>query len=349
MILYEKFGAHQPLNRQSERYALEGIDLPVSTLADHVGACTASLAPLVELIRAHVFAAEKLHADDTTIPVLAKGKTVTGRIWTYVRDDKPFGGADPPASVFYYSRDRGGAHPQAHLADYIGIMQADAFAGYNTLYEPGRKPGPITDAACFAHSRRKFFKKAELALKRKAPASPLAIEAVRRIDELFDIEREINGLSAAERLAVRTERSAPLMKKMHDWMRQERAKLSRHADMAAAFDYMLKRWDSFARFLDDGRICLTNNAAERSLRGVALGRKSWLFAGSDRGGVRAADMITLIVTAKMSEIDPQAWLADVLDRIADHPAQRLHELLPWNWKTARTQPAAASDQIAACT
>jgi transposase len=348
MVLYEKFGCHQPLNRQSERYALEGIDLSVSTLADHVGACTASLAPLVELIRAHVLAAERLHTDDTTVPVLAKGKTITGRIWTYVRDDRPFGGADPPAAVFYYSRDRGGEHPQAHLADYAGILQADAFSGYVALYEAGRKPGPIFEAGCYAHARRKYFKDAELALKRKLPASPLALEAVRRIDELFDIEREINGRSAAERLAVRKERSAPLMKDMHDWMRAERAKLSRHADTAKAFDYMLKRWDAFTRFLHDGRICLSNNAAERAVRGVALGRKSWLFAGSDRGGVRAADMLTLIHTAKLNDIDPQAWLADLLDRIADHPAQRLHELLPWNWKAANTHDV-KQNQIAART
>jgi transposase len=342
MVLFEKFGCHQPLNRQSERYAREGIDLSVSTLADHVGACTASLAPLVELVRAHVLAAERLHGDDTTIPVLARGKTAAGRIWTYVRDDEPFGGQDPPAAIFYYSRDRGGRHPQSHLAGYAGILQADAYSGFNELYKADRCGGAIAEAACFAHARRKFYAIADLALKNNHIPSPLAIEAVRRIDALFDIERRIKGLSTAERLAVRAECSVPLMDELHAWMRQERAKFSRHADIAKAFDYMLKRWQAFARFLHDGRICLTNNAAERALRGIALGRKAWLFAGSDRGGVRAADMFTLIQTAKLNDIDPEAWLADVLDRIADHPVQSLHELLPWNWKKQRTPAAQAA-------
>jgi len=348
MLVFEKFGQHQPLNRQAERYTREGVPLSLSTLADQVGACCVVLDPIVELLRAHVFAGERVHGDDTTVPVLAKGQTDLARSWVYVRDDRPFGGLAPPAAVFYYSRDRRGEHPQSHLANYAGILQADAFTGYNKLYEPDRLPGPITEAGCWSHSRRKFFELADLTriAKRKAQggkpafASPMALEGVRRIDALFDIEREINGKSAAERLAVRQKLSAPLVAELADWMNAARARLSPHDDTAKAMNYMLNRWPAFTRFLEDGRICLTNNAAERALRGIALGRKSWLFAGSDRGGQRAAKMYSLIVTAKMNDIDPQAWLADVLARIADHPAHRLEELLPWNWKARSVKLAA---------
>jgi transposase len=340
MILFEKFGQHQPLNRQAERYTREGVPLSLSTLADQVGGCCAVLAPLVSRIEAHVFAAERLHGDDTTVPVLAKGKTHTGRCWVYVRDDHPFGGPDPPAAMFYYSRDRTGAHPQAHLADYAGILQADAFAGYNKLYAADRKPGPLVEAACWVHARRPFFVMADIAANARRRAqgkialiSPLALEMVRRIDALFEIDRAINGQSAERRRAVRQELSAPLVADLQRWMREQRSKLSRGNDVAKAMDYMLRRWPAFTRFLDDGRICLSNNAAERALRGIALGRKSWLFAGSDRGGQRAAAIYSLIVSAKMNNVDPQAWLADVLARIAEHPARKLDELLPWNWQS----------------
>jgi transposase len=335
MILYAKFGEHQPLNRQSESYAREGIDLDVSTMADHVGAGAAVLTPLCELIRHHVFGAERVHGDDTTVPVLAKGKTITARLWTYVRDDRPFAGPDPPAAIFYYSRNRNGEHPARHLAGYDGILQADAYAGFGELYDGKRKPGPITEAACWSHGRRHFFEMADL---RKAP---LAIEAVRRIDQIFAIERKINGLPVGDRLTVRQHESKPLVADLEKWMRADRGRLSRHAETAQAIDYMLKRWAAFTRFLDDGRICLTNNAAERALRGIALGRRAWLFAGSDRGGERAAAIYTLIATAKLNDINPQAWLANVLARIADHPASRLYELLPWHWKTLSDQAAAA--------
>jgi len=325
-ILYAKFGQHQPLNRQSDLYAREGVEIDTSTLADWVGACTATLQPLCELIRRHVLGAGRIHGDDTTVPVLAKGKTITGRLWTYVRDDRPFGGADPPAAIFFYSRDRGGQHPERHLTGYTGILQADAYGGFNDLYRADRKPGPITEAACWAHGRRKFFALAELT------KAPLALEAVRRIDAIFAIEREINGRSAADRLARRQADVAPLVAALERWMRVERGRVSRHAEIGKAIDYMLKRWPAFTGFLDDGRICLSNNAAERALRGVAIGRKAWLFAGSDRGGERAAAMYSLIVTAKLSGVDPQAWLSDVLRRINDHAASNLDELLPWNSK-----------------
>jgi transposase len=346
MILFEKFGQHQPLNRQSERYAREGIDLSLSTLADQVGACAAALRPLHALIERHVLAAERLHGDDTTVPILAKGKTETGRVWTYVRDDRPFGGKDPPAALYCASRDRSGEHPERHLNGFVGVLQADAYGGYNRLYRSDRRPGPIVEALCWSHGRRKFFELADIAAnarrgKNAAPISPIALEAVKRIDPIFDIEREINGVSAEERLAARRLRSAPLVATLEEWMRAERAKLSRHSAVAKAVDYMLTRWPAFTRFLDDGRICLTNNAAERALRGLALGRKSWLFAGSERGAKRAAIMYTLIQTAKLNDVDPQAWLADVLSRIAETPQNRLSELLPWNWMSDRRSRAAA--------
>jgi transposase len=336
MILFEKFGQHQPLNRQSERYAREGVELSLSTLADQVGACAAALRPLHALIEAHVLSAERLHGDDTTVPILAKGRTKTGRVWVYVRDDRPFGGKDPPAALFYASRDRTREYPERHLADWAGILQADAFDGYNRLYLADRRPGPIVEALCWSHARRKFFELADIAAnarrgKQAAPISPIALEAVKRIDAIFDVEREINGLSVEKRLAARQERSAALVAALEAWMRAERAKLSRHAAVAKAMDYMLTRWGAFTRFLDDGRICLTNNAAERALRGLALGRKSWLFAGSERGAERAALMYTLIQTARLNDIDPQAWLAGVLARIADMPQTKLADLLPWNW------------------
>jgi transposase len=336
MILFEKFGQHQPLNRQSERYAREGIDLSVSTLADQVGTCAMVLRPLHALIEAHVLAAQRLHGDDTTVPILAKGKTVKGHIWTYVRDDRPFGGHAPPAALYYASRDRRHEHPVRHLQGFTGILQADAYGGYNALYDPSRMPGAVTPALCWGHARRQFFELADIAAnarrgKSAAAISPVALEAVRRIDVLFDIERGINGLDADERLRIRKEQSAPLLAALETWLREQRSRMSRSASVAGPIDYMLKRWDWFARFIGDGRVCLTNNAAERALRGFALGRKSWLFAGSDRGADRAAVMATLIVTAKLNGVDPQAWLADVLTRIASLPQGRLHELLPWNW------------------
>ena len=348
MIVFEKFGQHQPLNRQAERYALEGVPIALSTMADAVGSVCVALDPLGRLVESHVMAAERLHGDDTTVPVLSKGKTDTGRCWIYVRDDRPFGGTGPPAAMFYYSRDRKGEHPQAHLARYAGILQADAYDGYNRLYQAGRSPGPILEAACWVHARRPFFAMADIEenARRKASGkkeialSPIAIEIVRRIDALFEIERSINGKRADERLAVRQTLSRPLVDDLHVYLRAQVARLARGHDLAKAINYILKRWTSFTLFLQDGRVCLSNNAAERGLRGIALGRKSWLFCGSDRGGQRAAAMYSLVVTAKMNGIDPQAWLTDVLSRIATHPAHRLDELLPWNW-TPRASAIAA--------
>jgi transposase len=270
------------------------------------------------------------------VPLLARGRTETARLWSYVRDDRPFGGPAPPAVLFRFSRDRRGEHPQQHLATWAGILQADAYAGFNVLFDPNRAAGPILPALCWSHARRKLFELADIATNARRgtkapPISPIALEAVKRIDAVFDLERAIVGLSAAERLRVRKADIAPLVDDLHGWMTAERAGLSRHAPVAKAMDYMLTRWQRFTPFLEDARICLTNNAAERSLRGVALGRKSWLFAGSERGGHRAAFMYTLIGTAKLNAIDPQAWLADVIARIASTPITNLDDLLPWNW------------------
>jgi hypothetical protein len=244
--------------------------------------------------------------------------------------------------VFFYSPDRRGEHAERHLAGFDGTLQADAYAGFNKLYDGARRPHPVTEAACWAHGRRNFFELADPALRKKNLLSPIALEAVKRIDAVFAIEREINGLSAQTRLAMRQQRILPLIDELGSWMRAERARLSRHADVAKAFDYMLTRWSAFTVFLRDGRICLTNNAAERALRGIALGRKAWLFAGSDRGGERAAVIYSLIATAKLNDVDPQAWLADVLARIADHPLRRLDELLPWHWRKPATVHSAAA-------
>jgi transposase len=334
-ILFCKYCMHLPLSRQSAAYAREGIELDVSTIADWVGATAATLMPLVEAIKAHVFAAERIHADDTTVPVLAKGKTRTGRLWTYARDDRPFAGPEPPAAVFFYSRDRGGEHPERHLAGYAGLMQADAYAGFNRLYEPSRRPGAIIEAACWAHARRKFF---DLARINKAP---IALEAVERIDALFAIERDINGMTPAQRVQVRAERSRPLVIELETWLREQRAKLSRSSETGKAINYSLNLWTALTRFLDDGRLCMSNNAAERAVRCVAVGRKNWTFAGSDAGGRRAAAIYTLIETAKLNDIDPQAWLADVLARLHDHPAKQISQLLPWNWRQQRLAAEAA--------
>ena len=340
MVLYDKYALHQPLHRQSKEFARAGLDLPVSTLADHVGAAALALAPLYALIEAHVFRADRVHGDDTTVPLLAKNKTITARLWTYVRDDKPFGGPDPPAAVYYFSRDRTGEHPQDHLRRFHGVLQADAYGGYKALYAEDRLGGAITEAACWSHGRRKFFVLADVAAKARDPRvvlSPIALEAVQRIDAIFDIEREINGLDPEQRRIARQERTKPLVGDLHTWMIAQRGRVSGATPIGKALHYMLVRWQAFARFLDDGRICISNNAAERALRDIAIGRKSWLFAGSDRGGQRAAMIYSLIMTAKLNHVDPHAWLADVLYRIADHPAGRLEELLPWNWATT-TRP-----------
>jgi transposase len=236
--------------------------------------------------------------------------------------------------VFFYARDRGGEHPERHLAGFAGLMQADAYAGFNRLYEAARKPAPIIEAACWAHARRKFFDLARIV------KAPIASEAVARIDALFAIEREINGLAPKQRVAVRIERSRPLVIELEGWLREQRSMVSKNSETGKAIDYSLKRWTKLTRFLDDGRLCMTNNAAERELRAVAVGRRNWTFAGSDEGGKRAAAIYTLVASAKLNNVDPQAWLADVLARMPDYPAKRIGDLLPWNWRAERRAAAA---------
>jgi transposase len=322
-VLTAKFCDHLPLYRQSEIYAREGVDLDRSTLAKWVGESSSLLAPLVEVLRRYVLSADKLHGDDTPVPVLAPGtgKTKTGRLWTYVRDDRPSGSLDAPAVWFAYSPDRKGEHPQRHLAHFRGILQADAYAGFNKLYEDGL----IQEAPCMAHIRRKFFDLME------AHRSPVATEAVERIALLYAIEKEIRGRSPDERRRVRNARARPLIESMHLWLLTSLGKLSRKSDTAAAIHYALSLWDAMVRYLDDGRIEIDNSAAERALRGVAVGRRNYLFAGSDRGGERAAVFYTLIGAAKLNDLDPEAYLQHVLTHIADYPINRIEELLPWNF------------------
>lgn len=343
MIAFDKYGQHQPLNRQSERIAREGIDLSLSTLADLIGHACVALTPIHALIARHVLDAGRLHGDDTTVPLLARGGTRTARLWTYVRDDRPWDGDAPPAALFHFSTDRRKEHPTRHLAEWHGVLQSDVYGGYNDLYLADRSPGPVRSALCWSHARRKFFELADIkAIARKGKKvaqeiSPIALDAVTRIDAIFAVERDITGLSDAARHEARQQWVAPMVNDLHDWMLAERARMSKHNPVAKAINYILEGtgcWEAFTAFLGDGRLCLTNNAAERALRGIALGRKSWLFAGSERGGDRAAFMYTLIVTAKMNDIDPQAWMADVLARLPDMPVSRLPELLPWNWKAA---------------
>ena len=340
-LAFNKFGLNQPLNSQRDRLESQGFAFSLSTLADQIGWIAAATKPVFRLLEDHAFGGGRLHADDTTVPLLAKYKTDIARMWTYVCDDTPFGGERASAALFYYSRNRKGEHSREHLAGFKGILQADNYAGYNALYDPGRPEGQIIHAACWAHARRYLFELADIAtqLKQKPGKrviiSPLALEAVQRIDRIFHIERDINGQPAAERLAVRQILSAPLVEDLGNWMREQRSQLSSKDEVGKKMDYMLNAWPAFTAFLDDGRICLTNNAAERAIRAVARGRKAWLFVGSDRGGERAAMMFSLIATCRLNDVDPLAWLTDVLTRIADLPQTRLHELLPWQWKKLR--------------
>ena len=328
-VLVAKYGDHCPLYRQSEIYAREGVELDRSTLADWVGGTSRLLAPLVEALRRHVMAGNKIHGDDTPVPVLApgRGKTKTGRLWTYVRDDRPAGDVTPPAVWYCYTPDRKGEHPKAHLSEFTGTLQADAYAGYERVYEDGR----IQEAACWAHVRRKFY---DLLVAHK---SPVAAEAIERIAKLYAIEDEIRGRPPEERREIRNTRSRPLLESLKQWLEETLGKLSKKSDTAMAVRYALGRWEALMRYCDDGRIEVDNNAAERSLRAVVLGRKNYLFNGSDAGGERAAAIYSLISSAKLNGLNPEAYLRKVLERIADHPINRIEELLPWNLATELTR------------
>ncbi len=339
-VLVAKYVDHSPLHRQSTIYARAGVELDRSTLADWVGHGAALLQALADGITKHVKAGTALHADDTPVPVLDPGRqrTKTGRLWVLVRDERPWGGPAPPAVTYLYSPDRKGEQAQALLDGCRGFLHADGYAGFAKLYVPAEL-APLTEVGCWAHARRKLYDV------HAATNSPLAREALERIAQLFAIEAEINGHEPAHRLAARQELSLPKLDTLRAFLEHSLATISKKSSLAGAIRYSLARWPALCRFATDGRLEMTNNAAERAIRPLALGRKNWLFAGSDNGGRRAATIYTITQTAILNGHDPEAYLAGILARIADHPINRIDELLPWRWRPS--SEAQASTEKAA--
>jgi transposase len=329
-ILVQKYCNHLPFYRQSQMYAREDVELSRSTMASWAGQCARLLRPLIEVLRTEIFASSKLHADDTPIKVLAPGagKTKTGRIWTYVRDNRASGDETPPAVCYFYSPDRKGIRPVEHLKNFSGVLQADAYAGYDKIYEHAADAlAKVLEAACWAHTRRKFY---EITV--ASDNASIAFESIARIAEIYVIEEEIKGLSPDQRQQIRQIRAKPIVLQLFaDW-RKFYTDLPKKSATAMAINYALKNEVALCRYLGDGQIEIDNNVAERALRAIALGRKNWLFAGSDVGGETAAAIYSLIETAKLNDINPQAYLRTVLAHIQDHNSQKLHELLPWNIK-----------------
>jgi len=324
-VFVAKYCDHLPLYRQSRIYARDGVDIGRSTMVGWVDQGNALLAPLVAALGRYALGGAKVHADDTPVPVLdpGRGRTKTGRLWVYVRDDRPCASKDAPAAWFQYSPDRKGEHPRGHLKRYRGVLQADAYSGYETIYDSGR----VKHAACWAHARRYYWDVYEA--QKQAPGS-VAEQALQRIAKLYEIEADIRGQPPDERRRQRQERAAPLLKDLHAWLSDMIGRVSAKSDLAQAIGYTLTHWKALTLYCEDGRIEIDNNAAERALRGVALGRKNYLFCGSDAGGERAAAIYGLVETAKLNGLDPEGYLRDVLERIAEHPINRIEELLPWN-------------------
>lgn len=328
-VLVSKYCDHTPLHRQSVIYAREGVELDRATLADWVGKAEFLLSPLAEVIGRHVRAGGALHADDTTVPVLAPGlgKTRTGRLWVVVRDERSWGSAVPPAAFYRYSADRKGIHAEALLGTCRGFLHADGYAGFERLYRPTTPGGdpPLVEVACWSHARRKFYDV------HHATASPIALDALERIAALFAIESSIRGRPPEQRVAARKQHARPLLEQLKAFLDTSLSRVSGKSALAQAIRYTLSRWQALTRYVTDGRLEMSNNAAERAMRPPVLGRKNYLFCGSDAGGQRAACIYTILETAKMCDINPQAYLADVLDRIADHPIRQIDTLLPWHW------------------
>src|SRR6267142_1382961 len=324
-VLVSKYCDHTPLYRQSQIFARHGVDLPRSTLVGWVGGACWWLEALHERLCKNVFASNHLFADDTPIPVLdpGRGRTKTGRLWVYAREQRPWSGPEPPAAVYLYAPDRKAERPASHLEDFKGVLHVDGYAGFEQL----ANNSDVVLAACWAHTRRKFYEVAE------ATGSPVAAEALRRIGELYVVEARARGQSSAHRVAERRSFSRPIVQALHSWLEAQLARVAGRSTLAEAIRYTLSRWEGLTRFLHDGRIELDTNPVERAIRPVALGRKNHLFAGSDGGGIRWAIVCSLIETCKLNGVEPYAYLRDVLTSMVDgHPINRLDELLPWAWK-----------------